>query len=107
MAALAFGCAQAADAAPRAPRPSASASASASARPASLNIQGVSVEVQPLQTAPGHPAAAPAGAHVEQPPSIRTFRPMAVRGQARSWLRVILGDPRPEPSASPARAPAP
>jgi hypothetical protein len=54
--------------------------------PAGLPIKGVTVEVQPIELAPGLPAGAPAGSHVEQPPG---------------RMRGFATPKRPKPSASP------
>ena len=69
-----------------------------------LPIQGVSVDVQPLQAAPGMPAAAPDGAHIEQPPLQRLFRALPLAGQGQGSTRGFKA--RPRKGASPAPSPA-
>lgn len=88
-----------AEAAKRKPVPSPSASTAAT-----LSIQGVSVDVQPMQAAPGMPAAAPDGAHIEQPPLQRLFRALPLAGQGQGSTRGFKA--RPRKGASPAPSPA-
>lgn len=77
-----------------------------------LPIQGVTVDVQPIEAAPGLPAAAPEGSHVEQPPLLRLFRALPIAGHGDAPLRGFKpaapkAMAKPRPSASPSRKPAP
>lgn len=71
-------------------------------RPKTLPIRGVTVDIQPIELAPGLPGNAPAGTHVEQPPALTPFRALPLGGQKLEPLR---GFQRPKPSASPSRKP--
>lgn len=89
-------------AAPPSPSPSPKAAGKA------LPIKGVTVDVQPIELAPGVPAAAPEGAHVEQLPAWAPFRSVPLGGSNVEPLRGFSAPkarakvaPKPSPSASP------
>lgn len=63
------------------PRPAAGGKATAG-KAGGLHIKGVTVDIQPIELAPGMPAGAPEGAHVEQPPALLPFRAVPRRPKA-------------------------
>ena len=70
-----------------------------------LNIKGVTVDIQPIELAPGVPASAPAGSHVEQPPAFSPFRAVPLGVQKLEPLRGFKASPkraRPTPTPTPA-----
>lgn len=70
-----------------------------------LPIQRVTVQVQPLEAAPGMAGTLPDGAHVEQPPLLRFFRSLPLAGQGETRVRGFKAGP-PRPKASPSAGPA-
>ena len=71
--------------------------------PGQLPISGVTVDIQAIELAPGLPAKAPAGSHVEQAPRLMPFRPVPLGGQNAEPIRGFSGPAR--PSASPSVKP--
>lgn len=73
--------------------------------PKALPIKNFTIDIQPIELAPGLPAHAPAGTHVEQPPAFAPFRSVPIGGQKLEPLRGFAAPRRPKPSASPTRKP--
>lgn len=91
-----------------APKPSPSPSPKAAGK--ALPIKGVTVDVQPIELAPGVPATAPEGAHVEQLPAWAPFRSVPLGGANTEPLRGFSAPKArakaaPKPSPSPSRKP--